>query len=123
MLDLQASVTLAISVSAIGGAWLTVRKIAKDGANSRKEYAADILQAAKEEDSLVKAKLESRIESIRAELKSLELSVNKDLDHLKETHTYEIRNLAQKLEDLRSELRNQHGQLVQLLGEMIKKRD
>lgn len=108
-------------ITAVGGAWLTIRKIQKDIARDRAAEAARIIQDAKEADALIKTKLEARIETVKSELKNLELNVNKDLEHIKETYNGEIRNLGNKIEDLRSELKNQHGQLVQLLTEMIRK--
>jgi glycerol-3-phosphate dehydrogenase len=122
MTDMQTLLPVAGTITVIGTAWLTIRKIAKDAAKQKKEQAAEILHAAKEEDALLKAKLEARIESVKAQLSNLELNVNKDLTHLKETYSGEIKNLGQKIEELRSELKNQHGQLVTLLTEMIKKR-
>lgn len=119
----QNIIALSSAIITIGGAWLTIRKIAKDNQKSRKEHEAAVLQQAKEEDQLIRLDLEAKIRSIKADLKNLEANVNKDLNHLKETYNGEIRNLGQKIEELRSELKNQHGQLVGLLTEMIKKRD
>ena len=119
MLDLSTMIPLG-GLIALATLVLTMQKISKNFKKDRDEHAAKILQAAKEEDSLIKAKLEARIEKVGAELKNLELNVNKDINHLKETYNGEIRNLGLKIEDLRSELKNQHGQLVQLLSEMIK---
>ena len=114
-------IPFAVTVTVIGTAWITVKKIARDSQKARKEHADEILQVAREEDALLKAKLEARIESVKAQLSNLELNINKDLTHLKETYSGEIKNLGQKIEDLRSELKNQHGQLVSLLTEMVKK--
>jgi chromosome segregation ATPase len=104
---------------ALGTLVLTMQKIYKNFKKDRDEHAAKILQAAKEEDALIKAKLEAKIEKLDMEIKSLEASVDKDMDHLKETYNNELRNLGSKIEELRSELRNQHGQLVQLLTKMV----
>lgn len=123
MTDLGTIVSISVSISAIGGAWLTIRKIAKDAEKTRKEQAAEILHEAKEADAEMKLKLEAKIAALSTQVKNLEVNVEKDLDHLKQTYNGEIRNLGQKIEELRSELRNQHGQLVQLLSEMIKNRD
>lgn len=108
---------------AMGTLILTIQKISKNFKKEREEHAAKILQHAKEEDALVKAKLEARIEKALAELKNLELSVNKDINHIKESYGNEIKNLGEKIESLRSDLRNQHAQLVDLLSEMIKNRE
>ena len=109
------------AITLIGGAYMTIRKIARDAKGERKELVAEILQQAKEEDSLIKAKLESRLEALRAELKNLEFNINKDVSYLRETQRVDMRNLADKLETLREELRGQHGQLVQLLTTMVGK--
>lgn len=108
------------SLIAIGSLVLTLQKIAKNFKKDREEHAAKILQQAKEEDALIKAKLEARVDKLSHELKTLQASVGKDIEHIKETYNGEIRNLGEKIEELRSELRNQHGQLVNLLSEMIR---
>ena len=119
--DMQTLLPVAGTITVVGTAWLTIRKIAHDAEKSKKHQAAEILQAAKEEDALLKAKLDAKIETLKAQLANLELNVNKDMEHLRETYNNEIRVLGQKIEELRSELKNQHGQLVTLLTEMIKK--
>lgn len=119
--DLHTIVPSAGAIVAIGSAWLTVRKIAKDAKRERKELVAEILQEAKEADTLIKSKLESRIEAIRAELKNLEFNVSKDVEHLRETQKNEMKNLGEKIETLRDELRNKHSELVQLLTAMVNK--
>lgn len=117
----QAVMPLAIAITTLGGAWLTVKKIARDAKRTKKEQAAEILHAAKEADMEMKLKLDAKIQALDAKVKNLEANVEKDLDHLKQTYNGEIRNLGQKIEELRSELRNQHGQLVALLTKMISK--
>jgi hypothetical protein len=116
--DMQTTIPIGLIV-VISGLILTWQKIAKESKKSRKEEAASLLQTAKEEDSLIKATLEAKIEKFGAELKILELGVNKDIGHLRETYNNEIKNLGLKIEELRSELRSTHGQLVQLLTTLI----
>jgi len=111
--------SLAGAITAIGGAWLTVRKVANDLRKDKKEHAAEILQSAKEEMALKERDLNLKISEINTKHEALEKSVEKDLAHMRETYNGEIRNLGQKIEDLRSELRNQHTQMVQLLTKMI----
>jgi peptidoglycan hydrolase CwlO-like protein len=115
----EAILAVAGAVSIIGGAWLTVRKIAKDTETQKKEQAEAILQSAKEEILLKEKDLQAKIEALDTRIETLEHSVEKDLQHMRETYNSEIRNLGQKIEDLRSELRNQHTQMVQLLTKMI----
>lgn len=110
----------AVAISGLIYTWVKIgREVKKSRQKDREEITASILQTVKEEDSLIKAKLEARIEKVDAQLKNLELNVNKDIGHLKETYSAEIRNLGVKIEELRTELRGTHTQLVQLLTTLI----
>lgn len=110
---------LAGAVITLGTAYLTIQKVIKSRAKDKAAEKAEILQEAKEHTATVKVELETKISALETKLTTLEESVAKDMEHLRETYNGEIRNLGQKIEDLRSELRNQHGQLVQLLTKMI----
>lgn len=110
------------AITAIGGAYLTVRKVQKDHKSERELEAAKVLQDAKEALVLVETKLASEIDSLKLALENLQDNVDKDISHMRETYNGEIRFLGQKIEELRSEVRNQHGQLVGLLTKMIDKK-
>lgn len=116
-------VALASSVTVLGGAYLTVRKIQSDLKKEREEERAKVLQEAKEEINLVKVRLETQVEALKNEVDNFKDNVDKDFSHMRETYNGEIRFLGQKIEELRSEVRNQHGQLVQLLSRMIENRE
>lgn len=111
--------SLAGIITAVGGAWLTVRKIQKDKEQQREAFKASILAEAEESFKLKEKDLQTKIEATEGRLDNLKESVEKDLSHLRETYNGEIKNLAVKIEDLRSELRNQHTQMVSLLTKMI----
>jgi glycerol-3-phosphate dehydrogenase len=115
----EAIVTVAGAISVVGGAWLTVRKIAKNAEEEKKRHAAEILQIAKEEIAEKEKAIEAKLAALSTQIETLESSVDKDLQHMRETYNSEIRNLGQKIEDLRGELRSQHTQMVQLLTTMI----
>lgn len=113
---------------------MTVRKLNRDFKKERDLERAKILQEAKEAAAKVKQDLISQREiahqelihkyaNLETRLDNLEESVAKDFAHVRETYNGEIRNLGDKIEDLRTELRDQHGQLVQLLSKMIDNRD
>lgn len=122
-INVSALLSAAGIITAVGGAWLTIRKITKDVERQKKVQNAAILQAAKEADSLLKAKIDSQIHDLQSEIKTIKEVHQKDIEHLRETYNGEIKFLGQKIEELRSEVRNQHGQLVQLLSKMIENRD
>lgn len=116
--DMSVTIPLAAVVT-LSGLVLTWQKIVKNAKKSREEDSAKILQAAKEADSELKNKLEARIEKIDLKLEQLKLNVDKDIGHLKETYSAEIKVLGEKIEILRDELRGTHGQLVNLLTTLI----
>lgn len=131
-IELSSLLVIIGAISTVVGAWIKIRSLAKDHRKERELEAAKILQAAKEAAFRVKAEVEAkrevqteqvnaRIAALETRLDNLESSVAKDFAHVRETYNGEIRNLGDKIEDLRSELRSQHGQLVNLLSEMIKK--
>lgn len=100
-----------------------VQKVLKNLEKSRSEHNALILQAAKEEISTIRRKLEIRILSLEGDLDSLRDSVNKDLAHVKETHGNELENVGEKIQEIRQELRDQHSQILQLLTALIENRE
>lgn len=107
---------------ALGTLVVTIQKILRNVKKERDEDAAKILQAAKEEDNALKAKLEAKVEAISVKLNNLEMSVEKDMSHLRETYTSEIKNLGEKIENLRDELRQQHSGLIELLSKIVGKK-
>jgi polyhydroxyalkanoate synthesis regulator phasin len=122
MIDYTTLLEIAGAVTTLGGAWITIRKITKDAQKAKKEHVAEILHAAKEADHEMRAELEIRIQKLESKLGNLEVSVEKDLSHLKEAYTSEIKNLGEKIEDLRNELRQQHAGLLDLLTKLVGKR-
>lgn len=115
----EAILAVAGAITIIGGSWLTIRKIQKDADASKKALSDEILKSAKEELIKKELELQAKLDKLNTRVETLEESVEKDLHHLKETYNGELKNLATKIEDLRSELRNQHTQMVGLLTKMI----
>lgn len=96
------------AIITLGTAYLTIRQVIRARKKDEAAEKAEILQEAKEYAESVKKDLEVKINDLDTKL-----------EHLKEIYSGEIKNLGQKIEDLRSELRNQHGQMVQLLTKLI----
>lgn len=111
--------SIASAISVLGGAWLMIRKIAKDADRSKKNHAAAILQSAKEADSLIKTKLDGKIHDLEAQIRNYQENTEKDIEHLKETYSNEIKNLGEKIENLRDEVNSHHSQIIVLLGKML----
>ncbi len=79
------------------------------------EYARD---AARNDVELLKV----QVENLSKEINRLEDSFQKDVAHIRETYNNEIRNLGNKIEELREEVRGQHSQLVTLLTKLVSNR-
>ena len=107
------------AVITLGTAYLTIRKVIRTRKKDKNAERAEILQEAKEHTSLVRKDLEGQIKALETKIDSLEGSINKDMGHLKESYVLDVKNLASKIEDLREQLAEQHGSLVQLLTKMI----
>lgn len=116
---IEALLTLASPVATIAGAIYAVQRVNKSFDKSRETRDAKILQDAKEASAKVKTELQNEITSLEKDLIAFKKEVQLELEHIREVNEGEIKNLGHKIEDLRSELRNQHGQIVGLLGKMI----
>lgn len=107
------------AVTAVLGCIYTYQKISRNFEEKKREDKAEILQNAKEELSLLKIDLELKINTVSVALKAHQVFVEKDMSHMRETYNGELKNLGEKIEDLRSDLKDQHSQLVSLLTKMI----
>ena len=112
---------LAEPIATISGAVYALYKVSAKLKKDREHESAKIIQEAKEEASRVKSEIDNDLNALKTELATLKTSVEKDFQHAKETHDNEIKNLGEKIEALREELRTQHGQLVGLLSKLIDK--
>jgi len=121
LLTMSTLMGLAGAITVLGGAWLTLRKVSKDLQVSKERAEAKILQSAKEADASVKLELKNKINELEIKIIDLRSDVEKDMAHLKETYNGELRFLGHKIEELRKEVHDQHGQLVSLLMKMIDK--
>jgi uncharacterized protein YPO0396 len=118
---LQLLLPAAGAIATLGGAYLTIQNITKNLKEEKEKELGKVLSEAKEDLSILRTEMDNKINETNAKLRNLEINVNKDLDHLKETYNAEIRNLGAKIEELRDELRSQHGSLVTLLTKVIDK--
>jgi len=121
--DFSSIMTVAGSIVTLGTCVITIQKILKNIKKDREEHNAKILQAAKEEVSAARSKLEGRIRALEADLDNLKDTVSRDLEHVKETHSSELKNVSEKIKEIRQELRDQHSQILQLLTTLIDNRE
>ena len=112
---------IAVTISTVCGAWLSIRRVSKDNQKEKKRHSAEIVQIAKEADSTLRVQLENRIQKLELQVDNLKESVKKDMSHLKEIYEAEFQNLADKIESIRSDIREQGQHILTLLGKMIDK--
>lgn len=60
-----------------------------------------------------------KLDSLTRDIANLEKKVDRDIEHVKTIYNSEIKQLAGKIEELREEVRHQHGQLVSLLTRLV----
>ena len=107
------------ALTALGTAWLTLAKISKAHHDAKALAKAEILQAAKEEVAMLKREIEAKFMLIENKIEQVKESTEQDFEHLKETHGNEMDNLSEKLELLRDDLKNQHSQIMALMGNLL----
>jgi len=115
-------ISISGGIAAVATAVVTVQKVLKNLKKAHELHNAKILQAAKEDLSVAKIKLEARIEALEHSLVALKEGVSRDIAHVKETHSNELKNLGEKIGEIRQELRDQHAQILQLLTALIDKK-
>lgn len=107
------------AVSAFGGIWAAYRHVVTSNKKKRKAEKDAILEQARSEMAKIEATLNEKIEDLETELQNQKESLSKDLSHLKEVYNAEIRVLADKIDDLRKDLSEQHSSMVALLTKLI----
>lgn len=120
-IDPKNTLQLVGGITALAGMVYSLMKILRENKKSKKFESDAILEEAREMDTAIRIKLESKIEVLTANLESLKASVNKDIEHVKETQTNELKNLSDRIESLRSEIVSYHSQLVTLLTTLVNK--
>jgi hypothetical protein len=107
------------AITACGGLWAGYRHIRYSMQAKKDKYRQDIIDQAKEEMAKIKVGLENRIKVVEIELQTQKESVSKDLSHLKDSYTSEVKILGQRIEELRQDLVSQHSSLVALLTKLV----
>lgn len=108
-----------MALSAIGTVYLTFQRVKKEF-NEDVEKQINAVKIGAEDDLKIEMRLMStKIEALQKDMASMEASFQKDIDHIKSTYNNEIKNLGDKVEHLREEVRLQHTQILGLLTKML----
>jgi hypothetical protein len=106
----------------IVSAWLTFLQLKK---HYMEEIESKIEQSSLNSSKDLKSEaelLKHKIDSIESHMIKIEESVSKEIEYVKEAYKGEIKNLGEKIENLREEVRNQHTQLIGLLTKLIQEK-
>ena len=89
-------------LTVIGASYVALRKVVRDNQKTKKHH-------------------EEKIAALETNLALLKDNVDKDIAHLKESYKSEIKFLGEKIQELRQEVHDQHGQLLAILMKLIGK--
>lgn len=115
-------VQVLIALGTIATGFITVQKAVINAKKEREEENSKTLNLALMEIQRHVETLELKIKASIDENENLRESVNKEFGYVKATYNNEIKNLGEKIEGLREEVRGQHAQLVALLTTMVSER-
>lgn len=107
------------AITAIGGIYTAVKKWIKHSSDKKEKYKQDILREARRETEKFKSELEDKIEKLELEVETQKQNIYKDIGFLRESHSNEIRNLTEKIEELREDLKIQHVGILNLLTKLV----
>src|ERR1700686_3566149 len=114
--NLNTIVSLTGAITAVCGSILAFQRLSKGAKKDREHEAQKILEQAREEDLVIKSKLESQIDTLNAKIENLELNTEKDLQHIKEIYASDIKSLGEKVDQVREQLNDQHAGVLSLLS-------
>ena len=110
------------AVTAFGGLYAGFRHVVTGSKRKKEEYRQGIINQANEEMAKIKSGLEDKIKVLEVELASQRASVARDFSHLREVYNAEIKVLGEKIDNLRSDLQDQHSSMVNLLTKLVNSR-
>lgn len=107
------------AVTAFGGLYTGYRHIRYSIQAKKDKERQELLDKANEEMLKVKKDLEEKIQKLEAEVASQKENIYRDLGHLKEIYGTEMRVLSEKIDEIKSNLNDQHSAIVNLLTKLI----
>ena len=121
--DLSTAVgILAGAVTAFGGLYTGARALMAASRRRKAEYRQGILDEAHIELSRVEVSMQEQVRVLTVELQNQKESISRDMDHMKEVYSSELKVLGEKIENLRQDLAAQHSGMVALLTKLVDSR-
>lgn len=109
-------------ITALGSAYPAISHFRAKSRKNKENYRKEILDKAKNDMEIIEKSLDNKINLLAMETQTLKLGIYKDFNFFKETHTNEVRALSEKIELLRTDLSQQHTNLVNLLTKLVDNR-
>jgi len=101
------------------GAWLTFAQLKKhytDEFDKKIEEMGEDCKAALDAEIKI---FHSKMEIVVRDVENMEIGLSKEIEYVKEAYKGEIKNLGEKIESLRSQVQEQHNQLIGLLTKLV----
>lgn len=108
-----------IALGSIASVFLSAQKIIKDIKKEKEEENEKLLKRAMDEIENQKEMLDLKIDVCFEEVDALKEVVEKDMENLKSIYSNEIKNLSEKVKELREEVKAQNAQIITLLTKML----
>lgn len=109
------------ALSVVLGLLATIIKITRDIRKEREEENAKTLQQAKDFILIEVQNIKSEIINLENIIKNTEKSIDRDIEHVRETYNSEIKNLSDKVEQLREQITKSHSELISLISKMVQR--
>lgn len=114
--------TAAVAIPVLSGLYAGYRHV-RYGIKAKKDAERDaILFQATQEMKKIRKELEEKIQRLEEELQLQKDNISKDLTHMRELYSAEIKTLSGKIDDLRKDLQDQHSNMVALLTKLVDSR-
>jgi len=108
-----------IALGSIASVFLTAQKLVKHLKSEKEKEIEQVLDKAMAELQKEKTLLEMKIQACFDENERLRESLEKEIEFTRTSYEIEIKNLGDKIESLKEEVRSQNTQILNLLSKLI----
>lgn len=108
-----------IALGSIASVFISAQKIINDIKKQKEEENEKLLKRAMDEIENQKEMIDLKIDVCFEEVDALKQLVEKDMENLKNIYSNEIKNLSEKVRELREEVKSQNTQIITLLTKML----
>lgn len=108
-----------IALGSIASVFLTAQKLVKHLKSEKEKEIEQVLEKAMAELQKEKTLLDMKIQACFDENERLRESLEKEIEFTRTSYEIEVRNLGEKIESLKEEVRSQNTQILNLLSKLI----